>query len=135
MHRFTSGEWNRADGKPGRVVWYQYWDTYLDHVGSFFARLFDTVLPSLFLSIQSDESRHMANGYATLAACLSDDRNLEFLQQDLEEALWRGHRFVDTLHLQPVKFPDYNTVYASLKTRQIDAWVAPSQQASGRGTS
>jgi polar amino acid transport system substrate-binding protein len=38
---------------------------------------------------------------------------------------------VDTLHLQPVKFPDYNTVYASLKTRQIDAWVAPSQQASG----
>ncbi|WP_135459661.1 ABC transporter substrate-binding protein/permease [Mycobacterium sp. DL99] len=38
---------------------------------------------------------------------------------------------IDTLHIQPVKFPDYNTVYASLKTRQIDAWVAPSQQASG----
>ncbi|WP_026256576.1 ABC transporter substrate-binding protein/permease [Mycobacterium sp. 155] len=38
---------------------------------------------------------------------------------------------IDTLHLQPVKFPDYATVYASLKTRQIDAWVAPSQQASG----
>ncbi|MGI9124638.1 MAG: ABC transporter substrate-binding protein/permease [Mycobacterium sp.] len=38
---------------------------------------------------------------------------------------------VDTLGLQPVKFPDYNTVYASLKTRQIDAWVAPSQQAQG----
>jgi len=32
---------------------------------------------------------------------------------------------------EPVKFPDYNTVYASLKTRQIDAWVAPSQQAQG----
>lgn len=38
---------------------------------------------------------------------------------------------IDTLHLQPVKYPDYNTVYASLKTRQIDAWVAPSQQAAG----
>ncbi|MGE5695817.1 MAG: ABC transporter substrate-binding protein/permease [Candidatus Sericytochromatia bacterium] len=38
---------------------------------------------------------------------------------------------IDTLHLQPVKFPDFNTVYASLKTRQIDAWVAPSQQAVG----
>lgn len=36
---------------------------------------------------------------------------------------------VDTLGLQPVKFPDFNTVYASLKTRQIDAWVAPAQQA------
>jgi polar amino acid transport system substrate-binding protein len=38
---------------------------------------------------------------------------------------------VDSLHLDPVKFPDYNTLYASLKTRQLDAWVAPSQQAQG----
>jgi polar amino acid transport system substrate-binding protein len=38
---------------------------------------------------------------------------------------------VDTLRLDPVKFPDYNTLYASLKTRQLDAWVAPSQQAVG----
>lgn len=38
---------------------------------------------------------------------------------------------IDTLGLEPVKFPDYNTVYASLKTGQLDAWVAPSQQAQG----
>jgi len=38
---------------------------------------------------------------------------------------------VDTLHLEPVKFPDFNTVYGSLKTHQLDAWVAPSQQALG----
>lgn len=38
---------------------------------------------------------------------------------------------IDTLHLEPVKFPDYNTVYANVKTHQIDAWVAPSQQAQG----
>ncbi len=37
---------------------------------------------------------------------------------------------VETLHLQPVKYPDFATVYASLKTRQIDAWVAPAGQAS-----
>ncbi|NKY53678.1 ABC transporter substrate-binding protein/permease [Nocardia vermiculata] len=36
-----------------------------------------------------------------------------------------------TLHLDPVKYPDYNTAYANLKTGQIDAWVAPSQQATG----
>ena len=36
---------------------------------------------------------------------------------------------VDTLKLQPVKYPDFATVYASLKTRQLDAWVAPSMQA------
>ena len=38
---------------------------------------------------------------------------------------------VNTLKLDPVKFPDYNTAYANLKTGQIDAWVAPSQQAEG----
>ena len=32
---------------------------------------------------------------------------------------------VDGLHLQPVKYPGFATVYASLKTRQLDAWVAP----------
>lgn len=38
---------------------------------------------------------------------------------------------VNTLHLEPVKFPDYNTAYANLKSGQIDAWIAPSQQAKG----
>lgn len=38
---------------------------------------------------------------------------------------------VNTLHLEPVKFPDYATAYANLKSGQIDAWVAPSQQAEG----
>ncbi|WP_435531007.1 ABC transporter substrate-binding protein/permease [Rhodococcus spelaei] len=38
---------------------------------------------------------------------------------------------VNTLKLDPVKFPDYNTAYANLKSGQIDAWVAPSQQAEG----
>ncbi len=31
-----------------------------------------------------------------------------------------------------VRFPDYNTAYANLKSGQIDAWVAPSQQAEGQ---
>lgn len=35
------------------------------------------------------------------------------------------------LNLDPVKFPDYNTAYANLKTGQVDAWVAPSAQAEG----
>lgn len=32
----------------------------------------------------------------------------------------------EILHLEPVKFPDSITAYASLKSHQIDAWVAPS---------
>ncbi|MEU8895378.1 ABC transporter substrate-binding protein/permease [Nocardia sp. NPDC048505] len=38
---------------------------------------------------------------------------------------------VNTLRLDPVKFPDYNTAYANLKSGQVDAWVAPSAQADG----
>jgi polar amino acid transport system substrate-binding protein len=38
----------------------------------------------------------------------------------------------NTLKLEPVRFPDYNTVYANVKSGQIDAWVAPSQQAEGQ---
>ena len=37
---------------------------------------------------------------------------------------------VDTLHLQPVKYPGFATLYASLKARQLDAWVAPATLAS-----
>src|SRR5271154_6904929 len=36
---------------------------------------------------------------------------------------------VNTLHLQPVKYPGFATVYASLKSRQVDAWVAPAMLA------
>jgi polar amino acid transport system substrate-binding protein len=61
-------------------------------------------------------------GFGKLAA----SQRIGVVQGTVQEAY-----VIDTLHLQPVKFPDYNTVYASLKTRQIDAWVAPSQQASG----
>ncbi|MFI5500159.1 ABC transporter substrate-binding protein/permease [Nocardia asteroides] len=38
---------------------------------------------------------------------------------------------VNQLGLDPVKFPDYNTAYANLKSGQVDAWVAPSAQAEG----
>ncbi len=38
----------------------------------------------------------------------------------------------NTLKIEPVRFPDYNTAYANVKNGQIDAWVAPSQQASGQ---
>ena len=38
----------------------------------------------------------------------------------------------NTLKLEPVRFPDYNTVYANVKNGQVDVWVAPSQQAEGQ---
>ncbi|OZD36326.1 amino acid ABC transporter substrate-binding protein [Rhodococcus sp. 06-1477-1B] len=38
----------------------------------------------------------------------------------------------NTLGIEPVRFPDYNTAYANVKSGQVDAWVAPSQQATGQ---
>lgn len=61
-------------------------------------------------------------GFSDLAA----GQRIGVVQGTVQEAY-----VVDSLGLDPVKFPDYNTVYSSLKTRQIDAWVAPSQQAVG----
>jgi len=55
----------------------------------------DQVTPSVFLSIQSDEARHMANGYATLAAVVSNPDNLKPLQADFDRAFWRIHAFID----------------------------------------
>jgi len=57
----------------------------------------DNVTPGVFLSIQSDEARHMANGYSTLAAVLSEPDNLPMLQQDLDRSFWRQHVFLDPL--------------------------------------
>ena len=36
------------------------------------------------------------------------------------------------MKIEPVRFKDYNIAYANLKNGQIDAWVAPSQQAEGQ---
>ena len=55
---------------------------------------------------------------------LAPRQRIGVVQGTVEEAY-----VVDTLHLQPVKFPDFTTVYTSLKTHQIDAWVAPAMEA------
>jgi len=55
----------------------------------------DQITPSAFLSIQSDEARHMANGYATLAAVLSSADNIPLVKQDLNLCFWRQHAFLD----------------------------------------
>ncbi len=38
----------------------------------------------------------------------------------------------NTLKLEPIRFQDYATVYANVRNGQVDAWVAPSQQATGQ---
>ncbi|MGA9674873.1 MAG: ABC transporter substrate-binding protein/permease [Mycobacterium sp.] len=56
---------------------------------------------------------------------LSAGQRIGVVQGTVEEAY-----VVDGLHLQPVKYPGFATLYASLKARQLDAWVAPATLAS-----
>ncbi len=55
----------------------------------------DYLLPTVFLSVQSDESRHMNNGYGTLLMALAHDENKELIERDLIYSLWNQHALVD----------------------------------------
>jgi Methane/Phenol/Toluene Hydroxylase len=57
----------------------------------------DHALATTLLSIQSDESRHMANGYGTLLAVLSDEDNIPLINKSLERHFWHTHKALDAL--------------------------------------
>jgi propane monooxygenase large subunit len=55
----------------------------------------DFALPTTYMSVQSDEARHISNGYATLLTVLQDDRNAEHVVRDLQQAWWINHAYLD----------------------------------------
>ena len=59
------------------------------------ARNGDFTLPTTYLSVQSDEARHISNGYATLLTVLQDDHNAPLIDRDLQQAFWINHAFID----------------------------------------
>ena len=59
------------------------------------ARNGDYALPTVFLSVQSDESRHIGNGHSLLMATLKDPDNHLLLERDLKYAFWQNHAIVD----------------------------------------
>jgi methane monooxygenase component A alpha chain/propane monooxygenase large subunit len=56
----------------------------------------DNALATTLLSIQSDEARHMANGYGSLMALLENEDNVPHLNQALERHFWHAHKSLDT---------------------------------------
>lgn len=57
----------------------------------------DHALATTLLSVQSDEARHMANGYGSLMAVLSDERNVPGINRALERHFWHAHKSLDAL--------------------------------------
>ncbi|MGH8007655.1 MAG: YHS domain-containing protein [Candidatus Binatia bacterium] len=86
----------------------------------------DHAVPSVFLSIQSDESRHMANGYATLVTLLDDSRNVPLIQEAMDKAFWRVGVFVDSAVAMLTEYYTVNKTEAYKDVWQhwiIDDWV------------
>src|SRR5207249_12162984 len=54
----------------------------------------DEVTSTIFLSIESDELRHMANGYQTIVSVVDDPDNMQYLQTDIDNAFWINHKFI-----------------------------------------
>ena len=46
--------------------------------------------------MQSDEARHISNGYATLITVLQDDSNIPLIERDLLQAWWSNHAYLDS---------------------------------------
>lgn len=96
-------------------------------------------------SISTTEARRQnvgfTNGYdfgfmAVVAKTDSDVKSFEDLTSDLRIGVVQGtvqdDYVTNTLKMEPIRFPDYATVYANVRNGQVDAWVAPSQQAEGQ---
>jgi len=68
----------------------------------------DYLLPTVFHSVQSDESRHISNGYSILLMALADEDNRQLLERDLRYAWWNNHCVVDaaigTFSPRPVRW-------------------------------
>jgi propane monooxygenase large subunit len=45
--------------------------------------------------VQSDEARHISNGYATLLTVLQEDDNAALIERDLAQAWWINHAYLD----------------------------------------
>ncbi len=56
---------------------------YLDQV-------LDEITPTVFLSIETDELRHMANGYQTVVSIANDEAASKYLNTDLNNACANG---------------------------------------------
>lgn len=57
----------------------------------------DHALATTFLSIQSDEARHMANGYGSLISVLRNEENVPLINDALERHFWHAHKGLDAL--------------------------------------
>ncbi|WP_394939078.1 substrate-binding periplasmic protein [Psychromicrobium sp. YIM B11713] len=102
---------------------------------------FDVGSSSISTTDKRRQNVGFTNGYdfgymAVVAKSDSAIKGFKDLKGDVRIGVVQGtvqdDYVTNTLGLEPVRFQDYNTVFANVKNGQVDAWVAPSQQATGQ---
>ncbi|WP_188667601.1 ABC transporter substrate-binding protein [Tersicoccus solisilvae] len=102
---------------------------------------FDVGSSSISTTDKRRENVGFTNGYdfGYMAVVVKKDAKVQKfadLKSDVRIGVVQGtvqdDYVTNTLGIEPVRFSDYNTVYANVRNGQIDAWVAPSQQATGQ---
>ncbi|HEY8295614.1 MAG TPA: ABC transporter substrate-binding protein [Micrococcaceae bacterium] len=102
---------------------------------------FDVGSSSISTTDKRRQNVGFTNGYdfgymAVVAKKDSAIKGFKDLSKDSRIAVVQGtvqdDYVTNTLKIEPVRFNDYNTAYANVKNGQVDAWVAPSQQATGQ---
>jgi propane monooxygenase large subunit len=83
------------------------------------ARNGDFMLATVNNSVQSDEARHINNGYATLLYCLQEPENIPMLEQDIGQMYWAVASFADAAL---GVLTDYGTVDRSDKMSWLDKY-------------
>ena len=53
----------------------------------------DEITPTVFLSVETDELRHMANGYQTVVSIANDPAAAKYLNTDLNNAFWTQQKY------------------------------------------
>jgi propane 2-monooxygenase large subunit len=87
------------------------------------ARNGDFTLPTTYLSVQSDEARHISNGYATLLTVLQDDHNAPLIERDLQQAFWINHAFIDVFSAVVIEYFSRDRSDPESFVDKWDRWV------------
>jgi len=81
----------------------------------------DEITPTIFLSIESDELRHMANAYQTIVSVVDDPDNMKYLQTDIDNAFWINHKFITPF--VGLAFDYFSVNKGEAWARTWDRWV------------
>ena len=81
----------------------------------------DEVTPTIFLSIETDELRHMANGYQTIVSIIHEQENHKYIQTDLENTFWIQNKFITPFVGAVLEYGSVNKVEPWAVT--WDRWV------------